>query len=66
MDVAMFLEFGTSQMEPKTPWLYAAWDANVVKLPALMKLYTERNMAGGTPWAIRNRLGRFAPHVGGA
>jgi len=64
MDVAMFLEFGTARMEPKTPWLYDAWDRNVVKLPALIKEYTVRNQAGGTPFAIRNHLGQFAPHEG--
>src|SRR6516162_3716776 len=64
MDVAMFLEFGTARMEPKTPWLYDAWDRNVVKLPALIKEYTLRNQAGGTPFAIRNHLGQFAPHEG--
>jgi hypothetical protein len=59
MDVAMFLEFGTARMEPKTPWLYAAWDTVKRELPARMEVRCTEVAASGTPTALRAPSGRF-------
>jgi hypothetical protein len=64
MDVAAFLEFGTARMAPKTPWLYAAWDTQKVRLPELIARYSREIAVSGTPSSIRNELGRFLPHAG--
>lgn len=50
VEVAMFLEFGTAKMQPKTPWLYATWDTTkLMLLPAIAEHYQELSAMNWRP-----------------